>query len=130
MASYLEAYGAAEQHRARVLAVVKNCSIVLAGLLLAGLILFTVYRNHSEERPATNFLGLLRARNYSASTVRKECASSAMVWERYTALRRNGWCPIPICRLPMEPLNWSVRGATWGAGGGTFIKVWRIRSND
>ena len=33
MSSYLEAYGAAEQHRARVVALLEKCSIVLAGVL-------------------------------------------------------------------------------------------------
>jgi hypothetical protein len=67
MSSYLEAYGAAEQHRARVVGLLKKCSIVLAAVLVAGLVLFAIFRNHSEERQAKNFLGLLKAHNYSAA---------------------------------------------------------------
>ena len=37
---------------------------------------------------------------------------------------------IPICRLPRGRLNWSARGETWGAGGGTFIKASPTRSSD
>jgi hypothetical protein len=67
MSSYLEAYGAAEQHRARVIGVLRKCSIALAGVLAAGLILFAIFRNHAEERQAKIFLGLLGAHNYPAA---------------------------------------------------------------
>jgi hypothetical protein len=67
MASYLEAYGAAEQHRARVIGLLKKCSIALAVVLVAGLILYAIFKNHAEERQAKNFLELLAARNYSAA---------------------------------------------------------------
>jgi hypothetical protein len=76
MSSYLEAYGAAEQHRAKVIAAVKVCSIVLAGLLVAGLILFAIFRNHGEERQARNFLALLQARNYSAAYTMWGCTET------------------------------------------------------
>ena len=56
MSSYLEAYGAAEQHRARILGIIKTSSIVLGCVLVAGLILYGVFKNHSEERPRQNFL--------------------------------------------------------------------------
>jgi hypothetical protein len=67
MSSYLEAYGAAEQHRARVIGLLKKCSIMLAGVLVAALILFAIFRNHPEERQAKNFLGLLAAHNYPSA---------------------------------------------------------------
>jgi hypothetical protein len=67
MSSYLEAYGAAEQHRARVMGLMKKCSVALAGVLIAGLILYAIFENHAEERQAKNFIGLLAARNYSAA---------------------------------------------------------------
>jgi hypothetical protein len=67
MASYLEAYGAAEQHRARIFGIIKTLSIVLSGLLVAGLILFGVFKNHGEEQRAKTFLSLLNARNYQSA---------------------------------------------------------------
>ena len=67
MSSYLEAYGAAEQHRARIVGLLKNCSIVLAGVLIAGLILYAIFKNHAEERQAKNFVALLAAHNYPAA---------------------------------------------------------------
>ena len=67
MSSYLEAYGAAEQHRARVMGLMKKCSVALAGVLIGGLILFAIFRNHAEERQAKNFIGLLAAHNYSVA---------------------------------------------------------------
>ncbi len=76
MSSYLEAYGAAEQHRARVVGLLKKCSIILAGLLVAGLILYAIFKNHSEERQARNFLGLLGAHNYSAAYAMWGCSEN------------------------------------------------------
>jgi hypothetical protein len=40
MSSYLEAYGAAEQQRARIIGIIKISSIVLACALVAGLIFY------------------------------------------------------------------------------------------
>jgi hypothetical protein len=76
MASYLEAYGAAEQHRARVLGVIKICSIILAVALVARLILFAVFKNHSEERLAKNFLALLAAHDYPNAYIMWGCTES------------------------------------------------------
>jgi hypothetical protein len=76
MSSYLEAYGAAEQHRARVVGLLKKCSIILAGLLVAGLILYAIFKNHSEERQARNFLGLLGTHNYSAAYAMWGCSEN------------------------------------------------------
>jgi len=76
MSSYLEAYGAAEQHRARILGLMKKCSIVVVGVVLVGLILFAIFRNHSEERQAKNFLGLLEAHNYPTSYTMWGCTDA------------------------------------------------------
>ncbi|MGA2216106.1 MAG: hypothetical protein ABSH31_22730 [Bryobacteraceae bacterium] len=45
----------------------KKCSVALAGVLIGGLILFAIFRNHAEERQAKNFIGLLAAHNYSVA---------------------------------------------------------------
>jgi hypothetical protein len=76
MASYLEAYGAAEQHRARILGIVKTASIVLGCVLVVGLILFGVFKNHGEEERAKTFLALLNARNYPAAYAMWGCTDS------------------------------------------------------
>jgi hypothetical protein len=67
MSSYLEAYGAAEQRHARVVGIVKTSSIILGAILVVGLILFGIFRNHAEEQRARTFLGLLNAHNYQAA---------------------------------------------------------------
>lgn len=64
MSSYLEAYGAAEELRVQRVRLVKNCSIALAVVVVAGLILFAIFRNHGEEQQAKTFLSLLRAQDY------------------------------------------------------------------
>jgi hypothetical protein len=76
MSSYLEAYGAAEQHRARMVGIVKTSSIILGCLLVVGLILFAVFRNHSEEQRTRTFLGLLNAHNYQAAYAMWGCTET------------------------------------------------------
>jgi hypothetical protein len=76
MSSYLEAYGAAEQHRARIFGVIKISSIVLGCVLVVGLILYGVYKNHAEERRAKDFLSLLTAGNYPAAYAMWGCTDS------------------------------------------------------
>jgi hypothetical protein len=67
MSSYLEAYGAAEQRRAQRIGWIKNSSIVVGCLLVVGLILFVVFKNHAEEQQAKTFLSLLDAHNYQGA---------------------------------------------------------------
>jgi len=76
MASYLETYGAAEQHRARIIGIIKTSSIVLASVLVVGLVLFGVFKNHGEEQRAKTFLGLLEAHNYPAAYAMWGCTDS------------------------------------------------------
>lgn len=76
MSGYLEAYGAAEAQRARILGIVKNVLIVLGVLLVAGLILFAVFRNHSEEQRVKTFVDLLQARNYQAAYAMWGCTEN------------------------------------------------------
>jgi hypothetical protein len=76
MSSYLEAYGDAEQRRARVVGIVKISSIILGGLLVVGLILYGVFKNHGEEQRAKSFLGLLDAHNYQAAYAMWGCTDS------------------------------------------------------
>jgi hypothetical protein len=76
MSSYLEAYGANEQHRARIFATVKKSSIVLVCVLIAGLVLYGLFKNHSEEQRAKTFLGLLQAHNDSAAYAMWGCTDA------------------------------------------------------
>jgi hypothetical protein len=76
MSSYLEAYGAAEQQRARTLGFIKTASIVLCCALVAGLILWGVFKNRGEEQRVKTFLGLLNAHNYPAAYVMWGCTDS------------------------------------------------------
>src|SRR6202451_2904209 len=76
MSSYLEAYGAAEQQRARTFRIVKISSIILACLLVTGLVFYAVFKNHGEEQRAKTFLALLNARNYAAAYTMWGCTDS------------------------------------------------------
>jgi|HubBroStandDraft_2_1064218.scaffolds.fasta_scaffold643632_1 hypothetical protein len=106
MSSYLEAYGAAEQHRARVMGLLKNCSIILAGVLVAGLIVYAVFKNHSEERQAKNFLGLLAAHNYSIAYTMWGCTETH---------------PCPQYTFPKFLEDWGPKSAHAGDPGAASI---------
>lgn len=64
MPSYLEAYGAAEENRARRVRLIKNCSIAAACVLVVGLILYGIFKNYSEEQQAKSFVALLQSHDY------------------------------------------------------------------
>jgi hypothetical protein len=76
MSSYLEAYGAAEQHHARIAGIVKTSSIILGCVLVVGLILFGIFKNRSEEQRTKTFLGLLSARNYPTAYAMWGCTDA------------------------------------------------------
>ena len=76
MSSYLEAYGAAEEHRSHRLRLLRNGSIALAVALIVGLTLFFVFRNHSEEQQVKTFVQLLQARNYAEAYRLWGCSES------------------------------------------------------
>lgn len=64
MASYLETYGEAEQHRAKRIRSVKWIVSVVVIAAVAGLILWSVFQNHSEEARVNLFLDHLKAQDY------------------------------------------------------------------
>ena len=76
MSSYLEAYGAAEEHRSKRLRLLRNVSIALVVVLVVGLTLFFVFRNHSEEQQVKSFVQLLQARNYGEAYRLWGCSES------------------------------------------------------
>jgi hypothetical protein len=64
MSGYLEAYGASEEHRVQRIRLIKNSAMAVAGVLIVGLTLYGVFKNHSEEQQAKAFLALMRAQDY------------------------------------------------------------------
>jgi hypothetical protein len=76
MSSYLEAYGDAEQHRARIIGIVKNTAIILGCTLVIGAILYGVFKNHGQEQRAKTFLALLNSHNYSTAYAMWGCTDS------------------------------------------------------
>ncbi len=67
MSGYLEAYGAAEEQRATRIRLIKNGSIALGCVLIAGLIVYAIFKNHGEEAQAKTFVDLLRSQNYQGA---------------------------------------------------------------
>jgi hypothetical protein len=67
MASYLETYGAAEEHRAKRIHLIKNVSIVAGSIIIVALIAYGIFKNHSEEQQAKTFVSLLQAHDYQGA---------------------------------------------------------------
>src|SRR5271168_3922827 len=119
MSSYLEAYGAAEQHRARIIGIIKTSSIVLGCALVAGLILYGVFRNYGEEKRAKTFLGLLTAGNYPAAYAMWGCTESHPCPQYPFAKFQDDWGP------KSEHANESVAriGLSQSCGSGVLIRL-------
>ncbi len=67
MSSYLEAYGASEEIRARRIRILKISSILLVCALVGGVTLYALVKNRGEEQEAKLFVHLLADHNYSAA---------------------------------------------------------------
>jgi len=119
MASYLEAYGAAEQHRARIIGIIKTSSIVLGCVLVVGLILYSLFKNYGEEQRAKTFLGLLVAHNYPAAYAMWGC-TDAHPCPAYTFAKfQEDWGP------KSEHANEAVAhiGLSQSCGSGVLIRL-------
>jgi len=93
MSGYLEAYGAAEEHRARRLGLLKHVSIGLVSVLVIGLILYAIFKNRSEEQRARTFLSLLDARNYAAAYAMWGCTDARPCPDYPFAKFQEDWGP-------------------------------------
>jgi hypothetical protein len=67
MASYLEAYGAAEEHRAKRIHLIKNVLIVAGSVIVVALIAYGIFKNRSEEQQARTFVSRLQAHDYQGA---------------------------------------------------------------
>jgi hypothetical protein len=77
MSSYLEAYGAAEEHHAKRIRTVKIVFMSVAALLVLGLILYSALKNRSEENQVKTFLALLQEQDYSGAYRLWGCTDAA-----------------------------------------------------
>ena len=94
MSGYLETYAASEQHRARVFKIVKVVSIILACALVAGLILFGIFRNYSEEQRTKTFLSLLNGHNDTAAYAMWGCTEAHPCPEYPFSKFEEDWGPV------------------------------------
>ncbi|HXA67524.1 MAG TPA: hypothetical protein VNV82_20365 [Bryobacteraceae bacterium] len=67
MASYLETYGATEEHRAKRIHLIKNAAIVVVSVIAVALIAYAIFKNRSEEQQAKTFVSLLQAHDYQGA---------------------------------------------------------------
>jgi hypothetical protein len=64
MSGYLEAYGAGEENRARL---IKRAALVVVVVLAAGAALYFGFRDYREKQQAKRFVTLLQQKNYPAA---------------------------------------------------------------
>jgi hypothetical protein len=67
MGGYLEAYGAGEERRVRRMRVLKIALIAGVCAAIVGAVLYTVFKNHAEERQVKTFIEELRKPDYQAA---------------------------------------------------------------
>jgi len=67
MASFLEAYGAAEEQRAKRVRLIKISAIVLVSTIVVGLIAYGILKNRPQEQHAKIFVSLLQAHDYQSA---------------------------------------------------------------
>ena len=73
MAGYLDQYGAGEEHREKIIKIV---ALSVAGVLIAGGILYFIFKNYAEERQVKRFFELLNAHDYSTAYGLWGCTAS------------------------------------------------------
>jgi len=64
MASYLEAYGLEEEHRARRNRLIKVGASIAAAAIIVALIFYVAFKNFHETSEAKQFLSLLQSQQY------------------------------------------------------------------
>jgi len=93
MSSYLEAYGAAEAQREKRVRLIKYISVTLAVILVAGLILFAIFRNHGEEQEVKAFVAMLRSHDYQSAYRLWGCSETHPCPEYSFARFQEDWGP-------------------------------------
>jgi hypothetical protein len=101
MASYMAGYGVEDEKRSRV---IRYIALGVVAVLLLSALSYTLTRNYSEKKVATQFLALLNQHNYQAA---------------YAA-----WCP-QVC----EHYNYEQFVADWGPNKKTG-SPWKVHSID
>lgn len=74
MGSYLQHYGAGEEHRNRT---IRNIILSVIGALIAIWILCLVFHNYSEKQTVKRFLALVNSRNYPQAYADWGCTATS-----------------------------------------------------
>jgi hypothetical protein len=76
MGSYLEAYGAGEEQRARRIRVLKRTLIFGSAFVAVALIAYGIFKNHSEEQRVKSFLEALQKKDYAGAYAMWGCTDA------------------------------------------------------
>ncbi|HEV2689665.1 MAG TPA: hypothetical protein VGV35_13975 [Bryobacteraceae bacterium] len=119
MSSYLEAYGADEEQRAKRIHQIKIASIVVVCALVVGAALFGIFRNYSEEQQAKAFVASLRAQDYSAAYRMWGCTDAHPCTEYPLAKFMDDWGP----KSPHADQSSTHIGVSQSCGSGVVIRL-------
>jgi len=119
MSSYLEAYGATEEHRARLIRQVKIGSITLVSVLVLGAILYGVFKNYGEEQKAKAFVALLRSQDYAAAYQMWGCTDAHPCREYSLEKFMADWGP----KSPHADQSSAKIGVSQSCGSGVVIRL-------
>ena len=93
MDSYLEAYGASEENRAKRLALLKRVVISVVLLLMTAMVTYAVFRNYPEEHQVNSFLSDLRNKDYTAAYRMWGCTEATPCRDYSFARFNEDWGP-------------------------------------
>jgi len=119
MSSYLETYGASEEHRVQRIRLVRNGAIILVAVLIAGGILYGVFKNYSEEQQVKNFVALMRSQDYRGAYALWGCTDAHPCPEYTFAKFMDDWGP----KSPHADESSARIGFSQSCGSGVVIRL-------
>jgi hypothetical protein len=119
MSSYLEAYGASEEHRAKRIRQIKISSLVLTCALIVGAALFGIFRNYGEEQEAKTFVAALRSQDYQGAYRMWGCTDAHPCSEYPLNKFMDDWGP----KSPHADQSSAHVGVSQSCGSGVVIQL-------
>lgn len=130
MAGYLESYGEAEERSAKKARMAKLFFVSLAGGVVLGFILLTLFKNYSEEQRVKAFVDTLKKQDYRAAYAMWGCTEATPCRDYSFETFQGDWGPkSPHANASLASVG---EGDTCGTGvmvpvdfkGGEQVQLW------